>query len=107
MDDFFCAVFQHPLPTEAFQRDHLLELYNKRQTWDLNPDAEDGLDSVLGMERMRGFIHEDEGMRHKLLLAFPITGDYERDRIITIDFFDALNDGVNEAIAVLTQALKE
>jgi hypothetical protein len=31
------------------------------------------------------------------LLAFPITGDYERDRIITIDFFDALNEGVDEA----------
>ena len=107
MDDFFCAVFQHPLPTEALQRDLLLELYNKRQTWGLNPDVEDGLDLVLGMERMRGFIHEDEGMRHKLLLAFPITGDYERDRNITIDFFDALNDGVDESIAVLTQALEE
>ena len=106
MDDFFCAIFQHPLPTETLQRELLLELYNKRQTWGLNPDK-DGFDPVLGMERLRGLIHGDEGTRHKLLLAFPITGDYERDRIITIDFFDALNEGVDEATDVIARAVNE
>lgn len=99
---FVGAILQHG-PLEGWRNDLFMDLATNMAMWEHASDPETAMSIVFGLERVRGFIHEDEEVRYKFLIAFPLTQNYKQDRETTIDFFNALNTGEDEALAVLTR----